>query len=249
MTAYGGFAGPAARSYLFSLWTAAEDAYRRWILDAVRRAAPTSLLDLGCHDGSWTSALVEAAGSQLRRTCGVEIVPNAGDEARRRGIEVVATDLNDPLPYTDAIFDLVHANQVIEHLADLDRFVSELARVLRPGGRGIVCTENLASWHNVAALALGYMPFSLTNISERGAVGNPFGLAGTPPEELARSWFHTRVLTAVGLAQLFELHGFRVSERFGAGYHPLPPAVAQRIAARDVRHAAFIGIVAEKPDA
>jgi SAM-dependent methyltransferase len=205
------------------------------------------MLDLGCDDGTWTSELAAAAGTQLERIAGVEIVEDAAHEARQRGIEVVRADLNEPLPFRDATFDLVHANQVIEHLVDLDRFVAELQRVLRPGGRAIVCTENLASWHNVAALVLGYMPFSLTNISRQGAVGNPFTLAATGPSEFHESWLHTRVLTSIGLAQIFELHGFRVAQSFGAGYHPLPARVAGWLASRDVRHAAFIGIVAERP--
>ena len=116
--------------------------------------------------------------------------------------------------------------------------------MLRPGGRAIVCTENLASWHNISALVLGLMPFSLTNISRRGAVGNPLNLASAAPGELEPSWFHTRVLTLVGLVHVFELHGFDVVDRFAAGYHPLPPRVAGRAARLDPRHAAFIGIVA-----
>jgi SAM-dependent methyltransferase len=247
LTAYRGAAGRSLRRYLLTLSTSAEAAYRRAILDAVASSAPQSLLDLGCHDGTWTSELAAAAGSRLERIAGVEIVEEAAEEARRRGIEVVQADLNEPLPFEDARFDVVHANQVIEHLVDLDRFVAELRRVLRPGGRAIVCTENLASWHNVAALVLGYMPFSLTNISREGAVGNPFTLAATGPDEFADSWLHTRVLTSIGLAEIFELHGFRAAELFGAGYHPLPPRVARWLAAKDVRHAAFIGIVAERP--
>jgi len=84
----------------------------------------------------------------------------------------------------DASFDVVHANPVIEHVFDLDRFVSEIKRVLAPGGRAIICTENLASWHNVAALFLGFQPFSTTNISETRPIGNPFALHvgdGLPP--------------------------------------------------------------------
>jgi SAM-dependent methyltransferase len=159
----------------------------------------------------------------------------------------VAADLNDKLPFADDSFELVHANQVIEHVHDLDLFVTEIARVLRPGGRAIICTENLASWHNIAALMLGFMPFSLTNISSRGAIGNPFNLASTPAGELEKSWFHTRVLTAVGLEHLLRVHDLDVVARFAAGYHPLPPRVARALARRDVRHAAFIGVVAEKP--
>jgi SAM-dependent methyltransferase len=245
-TAYSGRAGRAYRRYLLRLWADAEESYRDSILDVVARAEPEAMLDLGCHDGAWTHRIADAAGPRLRQASGIEVVEDARREAERRGIEAIAADLNDPLPFPDKTFDLVHANQVIEHVRDLDTFVGEIRRVLRPGGRAVVCTENLASWHNVFALVLGYMPFSLTNISERGAIGNPFNLASTAAAELDPAWFHTRVLTATGLAQLFELHGLPVVERFSAGYYPLPPPVAHALARLDVRHSAFIGVVAER---
>jgi SAM-dependent methyltransferase len=247
MKPYRGRLGRAAHDYLLSLWTEAEDAYRKRILELVASAKPTSLLDLGCHDGEWTERLVAASGGSVERAAGVEVVEEPRRAAERRGIETVAADLNDKLPFAEESFDLVHANQVIEHVVDLDLFVAEIGRVLRPGGRAIVCTENLASWHNIGALVLGFMPFSLTNISSRGAIGNPFNLASTPAAELETSWFHTRVLTAVGLEHLFRVHAFDVVQHFGTGYHPLPPRFARAAARRDVRHAAFIGVVAEKP--
>lgn len=236
----------ASRTYLLGLWTAAEESYRRRILDAVARAEPNSLLDLGCHDGAWTRRVVDAAGPQLERACGIEIVEEARREAEQRGIEAIAGDLNEPLPYEDESFDLVHANQVIEHIRDLDLFASEVRRVLRPGGRAVVCTENLASWHNVAALVLGYMPFSLTNISAKGAVGNPLNIASTPADQLDPAFFHTRVLTGAGLTHLLRLHGLPSVERFSSGYHPLPAPLADAAARLDFRHAAFIGVVAVK---
>jgi SAM-dependent methyltransferase len=238
--------GRGIRGYLFNLWADAELAYRTRILELVASARPTSLLDLGCHDGEWTCQLVQASGGSVERAAGVEVVEEARQEAERRGIEAVAANLNDRLPFAEASFDLIHANQVIEHVVNLDGFVMEISRVLRPGGRAIVCTENLASWHNIAALVLGFMPFSLTNISSRGTIGNPFNLASTPSAELETSWFHTRVLTAVGLVHLFRVHSLDVVERFASGYHPLPPRLARVAAQRDVRHAAFIGVVAEK---
>ena len=246
MSAYRSAVGRPVLRYLEGLWADAEDAYRARILEVVAAARPNALLDLGCHDGVWTRRLADAAGAQLERVSGVEVVPAAADEARARGVEVEVADLNDPLPYDDGSFDLVHANQVIEHVSDLDRFVSEIGRVLRPGGRAVVCTENLASWHNVAALVAGYMPFSLTNVSRLGSVGNPFALGAVSEVAIEPSWMHTRVLTAVGLAQIFELHGLAVEERFGSGYHPLPGTVARRLVRVDTRHAAFIGVVAVK---
>lgn len=39
-----------------------------------------------------------------------------------------------PWPYDDASFDTVVSNQVLEHVVDLDHFLHETTRVLRPGG-------------------------------------------------------------------------------------------------------------------
>jgi SAM-dependent methyltransferase len=151
-------------------------------------------------------------------------------------------DLEEAWPFADGSVDVVHANQVIEHVKRVDHFVAELRRVLRADGRAIVCTENLASWHNVAALVVGYQPFSLTNISNERPIGNRFALhAGEPPA--GEPWQHIHVLTLTALRDLFVAHGFAIESYWGTGYHPLPGRVAQRLAQLDPRHAHFIGIV------
>ncbi|MFI3323615.1 MAG: class I SAM-dependent methyltransferase [Rikenellaceae bacterium] len=48
-----------------------------------------------------------------------------------------------PLPFADESFDCVISFQVIEHIKDDKRFVEEVRRVLRPGGRFIVSTPNI----------------------------------------------------------------------------------------------------------
>jgi SAM-dependent methyltransferase len=174
---------------------------------------------------------------------GVELVPEPGEQAAARGYDVRAADLEEPWPFADDRFDVVHANQVIEHVKRLDHFVSETRRVLRPGGLAVVCTENLSSWHNVAALVLGYMPFSLTNISKKGPVGNPFALHTEEAFEAGESFQHVHVLTTEGLVGIFEMHGMTVERRFGAGYYPGFGRVGRALARRDLRHAHFIGVV------
>ena len=50
------------------------------------------------------------------------------------------------LPFADNSFDVVSCLQVLEHLKDPDKAISELKRVLKPGGFVCVATPNLACW-------------------------------------------------------------------------------------------------------
>ena len=55
------------------------------------------------------------------------------------------------LPFRDAAFDLVFADNVLEHLDKPELVFAEVARVLKPGGRFLVKTPN--GWHYVTVLA------------------------------------------------------------------------------------------------
>jgi SAM-dependent methyltransferase len=206
------------------------------------RAAPPGgrLVDLGCDEGVRTLRFASAARAD--EVHGVELAGSPAEAARARGITVTEADLNERLPFDDARFDIVVSNQVIEHLRDTDVFVSEVARILAPGGVAAVSTENLASWHNIGALVLGWQPFSLGNVtSRRAGLGNPLALhRGEAPG--ATSWQHARVFSYRGLRELFEAHGLAVRDILGAGYFPLP-ATAGRL---DPRHAVFLTVVASR---
>lgn len=47
------------------------------------------------------------------------------------------------LPYTDDSFDIVMANHVLYHLADIEAGLTEIKRVLKPGGRVLAATDSL----------------------------------------------------------------------------------------------------------
>jgi SAM-dependent methyltransferase len=225
-------------------WADAESAYRAKLLDSLPLDPDALLLDVGCDDGEWTNVVRNRIGILPRQVSGLELVEERAQLARARGFEVRTGDLDEPWPFEDRAFDVVHANQVIEHVTRLDHFVTELRRVLARGGAAVVCTENLASWHNVAPLALGYQPFSLTNVSRVRPIGNPFALHADEAPDPAESWQHIHVLTLAGLRDIFEAHGFTIEASWGAGYYPFSRRLARAIAARDPRHAHFIAVIA-----
>ena len=139
--------------------------------------------------------------------------------------------------------DLVHANQVIEHVSDVDLLTSEMMRVLKPGGTFVVSTENGSSWHNIFASILGWQMFSLTNMSAKKAgVGNPMALLRNQPIEFG-TWTHKVIFNYRGLIEFFQIHGFVDLQVKGAGYYPLP----SKFACLDPRHAHFLTIRGRKP--
>jgi SAM-dependent methyltransferase len=198
------------------------------------------MLDLGCDDGSWTAEVASAARASF--VTGIEIVGERARLARDRGVEVVIADLNRRLPLADESFDLVHANQVIEHVGDIDLFLSEVARVLRPAGEVVLSTESASSWHNVAAAAIGWQMFSLTNVSPRAAaIGNPWALHRSTTHELP-SWTHKTIFSYRGLLEVVRAYGLVPRQIMGAGYHPLLP----RLGRLDRRHAHVLAVKAAK---
>jgi SAM-dependent methyltransferase len=211
------------------------------IQELVRPDPDAVLLDVGCDDGVRTLQLAEATG--ISRLHGIELVPEAAEQARARGIEVSQANLDDRWPYDDGTFDVVVSNQVIEHVSDTDRFVAESFRVLRPGGYTVVSTENLASWHNIAALVLGWQPFSLSNVSATGGgLGNRLAVH-RGEESVHKAWQHLRVFAYRGLVDLYAAHGFEVDAVRPSGYYPLP----SRASRLDPRHAAFLAVRAVRP--
>jgi ubiquinone/menaquinone biosynthesis C-methylase UbiE len=87
-------------------------------------------LDLGCGDGRLTVAL------DARELTAADVSPVALERARRRlpGARLVELEPDEALPLEDDSFDLVLCAETIEHVRDVQLFLSEARRVLRPGG-------------------------------------------------------------------------------------------------------------------
>ena len=131
------FAGPE-RSELF----------RRYVGGPGQR-----VLDLGCRDGALSRVYVE--GNSI---VGVDADRDALAEAEKLGIETRWADLDEPLPFEEASFDVVVAGELLEHLRDPHRVVAEVRRVLRPGGTFVASVPNAYRLKNRLRFLLGRKP-------------------------------------------------------------------------------------------
>ena len=120
-------------------------------LPAGRRCAPGDrALDVGCGAGDFTAVLARRG----RERSGVEVARGGGRAGARpasRRSTFGWSPIDGPLPLEDGSFDLVWASEVIEHVADTARWLSEVRRVLAPGGRLLVTTPS----HGRLRVALG----------------------------------------------------------------------------------------------
>lgn len=99
-------------------------------------------------------------GSVLELGCGVNpLCKNSTKIDIVRLKDGIVSDLNKKFPLKDKLFDTVVSMDVIEHLYDIDNFLSEIYRVLKVGGKVIISTPNTTSWKNRLILLFGRNPF------------------------------------------------------------------------------------------
>jgi 2-polyprenyl-3-methyl-5-hydroxy-6-metoxy-1,4-benzoquinol methylase len=146
---------PTVRDYYEDLWerlpadAAGEDLGRRREFALANIAAGERVLDLGCGAGELTASLA-AAGATVT---GVDVAEAALRRARARnpGVRFELAPVDGELPLADTSFDVVWASEVIEHVADTARWLSEVRRVLVPQGRLLLTTPD----HGRLRLVLG----------------------------------------------------------------------------------------------
>lgn len=224
------------KRYLHHLYKKTTDLNFQNILSQLEVNPKAKLLDLGCDDGKKTIAYANKIHTD--KIYGIEIVGKQAKKAIKKGIKVRVIDMNKSWPYPNNFFDAVIANQVIEHVSNIDHFVSEMKRVLRKGGYAIISTENGSSWHNIFAAIMGWQIFSLTNISsKKSGIGNPLALHRNETLKFS-SWTHKTIFNFLGLKELFQLYNFKCVSCRGSGYYPFPSLFGKY----DTKHSHYLSI-------
>ena len=168
------------------VWRAGQD--RR--LNLIRRYVDLEnarVLDIGCGIGTYVKKLAEVSGDAY----GVDI-----DPARVRQGEggTLSVAVSERLPFSDASFDMVLLNEVIEHVKDDAETLREACRVLRPGGHVIIYAPNRLYPFETHGVYLG----------KRYVFGN-IPLVNYLPDPLRRRLVpHARAYTARGLRRVVD---------------------------------------------
>ena len=113
-----------------------------------RYAKDKSVLEVGCGTG----VLLERIGNFASSARGVDISDGMLERARQRGLDVEFASATD-LPFEDDSFDVVHSWDFLHHVPDVPKAISEISRVLRPGGRYMAVEPNLINpsilWYHI----------------------------------------------------------------------------------------------------
>ena len=138
----------------------------RWTLDTIDWSGDEFILDIGAGTGSHYACLIQdqpeiayfaldlSPSLLLNHPCAADRLV-LGDAMR--------------LPYNDNSFDIVMANHVLYHLADIEGGLAEIKRVLKPDGRVLAATDSLQTLPELQVL----IRRAIVMLSANGAEANP----------------------------------------------------------------------------
>jgi SAM-dependent methyltransferase len=116
----------------------------RRLLRAIGKVPPNAaILDVGCGDG-FHLELLRDFGQPGWRLVGVDLDPRAADAAEARGL-VVHRGTIETVDLEADHYDFAILIQTVEHVADPAAVLAAIRRVLRPGGRLLIVTDNTGS--------------------------------------------------------------------------------------------------------
>jgi ubiquinone/menaquinone biosynthesis C-methylase UbiE len=150
--------------------------WTRWLFDIIAAAPGPQVLELGCGPANlWVANLARVPAdwqitlSDFSPGMVAAAKRSLGERAGRFRFQVMNAQ---EIPFDDGSCDTVVANHMLYHVPDLNKTLSEIRRVLRPGGRLYASTVGR---EHLAELAAWSRRFDLNAISNED-IAERFGL-------------------------------------------------------------------------
>lgn len=242
-SAYANYASEAYRQVRIETY-GADFGQTSWVTTEESNEIPKTLgltgdsfvLEIGCGSGGYALYLAENAGCRI---VGLDInapgIHNANQLALAKGlasqVRFEQCDASKKLPFDDHTFDAIFSNDVLCHLPGRPAVLSEIFRVLKPGGRmlfsdalvigGLVSHEEIATRSSI-----GFYVYSPPGENERimGKVGFSEIKATDTTESaahLAKRWHDAREMRKADLLAAEGEINFEGLQRFLSGVHNL----------------------------
>jgi ubiquinone/menaquinone biosynthesis C-methylase UbiE len=196
----------------------------------------SQVLEIGSGSGRYALRIAEITGCHI---VGLDInangIRNANELARRTNLDSLVhfehCDVSEKLPFGNETFDAAFANDVLCHIPNRPSVLSELARVLKPGGRllfsdalvigGLITHEEIATRSSI-----GYYIFSPPGVNEEliQAAGLQIARATDATGEaasIAKRWHDARAARQAVLIAAEGLANFEGLQRFLSCVHTL----------------------------
>lgn len=167
--------------------------WRRATVDAVNPQPGERILDLAA--GTGTSSLpFDAAGARVI-PCDFSTGMLAVGRSRRPDLPFIAGDAM-KLPFADESFDAATISFGLRNIADTHAALAEILRVLRPGGRLVVCEFSTPTWGPMRTVYSEYLMKALPRVA--GAITSDSGSYSYLAESIAH-WPDQETLGALML--------------------------------------------------
>jgi SAM-dependent methyltransferase len=173
----------------------------------------SAVLDVGCGEGFFLQQL-----SLLRPKLQLHGIDNSEyqiEQAKKNVPSAILKicDLEQEINYENNSFDVIVAEEIIEHLVNPDKFLSEINRTLKKDGFLLLSTPNFCAWFNRLLFILGVQPLFYESSTESKLIGSGWLKKlknGSTPVG------HIRLFTQAALKDLLSANGFSVVSTAGA---------------------------------
>lgn len=177
--------------------------WRRATVSAVRAQEGETVLDLAAGTGTSSEPFVEAGAKVV--PCDFSFGMLAVGKERRPDLPFTAGDAT-RLPFADASFDAVTISFGLRNVVDTAGALSEMLRVVRPGGRVVICEFSQPTWAPFRTVYTEYLMRALPKVA--GAVTKDAGSYRYLAESI-RAWPDQQALGRLLLQSGWSKVGYR----------------------------------------